>query len=81
MGGLEERRQTSKLLDGFDKVGSLCGLGLGLGFGEGLGVGGEKSEAEGESRRWEHGESLDEDVGHGLWLEEVGVELVAAPDG
>lgn len=38
---------------------------------------GEERKAEGESRRGEDGESLDEDVGDDLGLEEVRVELVA----
>lgn len=38
---------------------------------------GEEREAEGESWRGEDGESLDEDVGDDLGLEEVRVELVA----
>lgn len=62
-----------------DKVGSLRG-GLGLrGGGERLSVGRKKSEAEGECGRWEHGQGFDEDVGHGIGLEEVGVELIAIP--
>lgn len=38
---------------------------------------GEEGEAKGESRRGEDGESLNEDVGDNLGLEEVRVELVA----
>jgi len=40
-------------------------------------VRGEESEAEGEGRGREDGESLSKDVGHRLGLEEVRVELVA----
>ena len=38
---------------------------------------GEEREAEGESRGGEDSESLDEDVGDNLGLEEMRVELVA----
>jgi hypothetical protein len=40
-------------------------------------VGGEQGEAEREGGRGEHGQSLGQDVGDGVGLEEVGVELVA----
>lgn len=41
-------------------------------------MGGEESKAEGESGRGEDSQGLDEDVGDGLRLEKVGVELVPA---
>lgn len=78
LGGLEEGGKTGEFLDGFDKVGGLGGgLVFGVGGGEGLGVCGEEGEAEREGRGGEDGESLGEDVGDDLRLEEVRVELVA----
>lgn len=76
---LEEGGETGELLDRLDEVGGLGGgLGLSVGGLEGLSVGGEESKAEGESRRGEDSQGLDEDVGDGLRLEKVGVELVPA---
>lgn len=40
----------------------------------------EEVECEGEVRRWEDGEGLDEDVGDGLIFGEVGVELVSVAE-
>ena len=80
LGRLKERGEARKLLNGFNEVGGLrCGLGLGAG-GEGLSVGGEQGEAKRESRGWENGKRLSKDVGDGLSLEKVGVELVAAQE-
>lgn len=77
LGGLKEGGQAGQLLHGLDKVRLLRG---GLRFGGGgerLCAGREQGEAEREIRRGEHGQGLDEDVGHGVGLEEVGVELEA----
>lgn len=77
LGGLEESGQAGELLDGLNEVGGLRG---GLGFaggGEGLSVGREQGEAQGKGGRGEHSQSLDEDVGHSVRLEEVRVELEA----
>lgn len=80
LSGLEEGRKAGELLDGLDKVGGLRGS-LGLGGGrEGLSVGGEQSEAEREGGGREHSQGLDQDVGDGVGLEEVGVELVTVLD-
>lgn len=77
LGGLEQGRQSGELLHGLDEVRGLrCGLGLACG-GEGLRVGGEQGEAQREGRGGEHGQSLGQDVGHRLGLEEVRIELVA----
>ena len=78
LGGLEEGGETGEFLDGFDEVGGLGGgLVFSVGGREGLGVCGEEGEAEREGRGGEDGESLGEDVGDDLRLEEVRVELVA----
>lgn len=61
-------------MNGFDKVGGLRSV---LCFCERLGVCGEESKAERESRGGEDGESLGEDVGDNLGLEEMRVELVS----
>lgn len=77
LGGLEEGREAGELLHGLNEVGGLGG-GLGLGSGrEGLSVGGKQSEAEREGGRRENGQGLGQNVGDGVGLEEVGVELVA----
>jgi hypothetical protein len=52
-------------------------LGFVVGGGEGLGVRGEERQTEREGGGGEDGERLGEDVGDGLGLEEVRVELVA----
>lgn len=52
-------------------------MGFVVGGGEGLGVRGEERQAEREGGGGEDGECLSEDVGDGLGLEEVRVELVA----
>lgn len=77
LGGLEEGVEAGELLHGLDEVG---GLASGLGFaggGEGLGVCWEEGEAEREGRGGEDGQGLGQDVGHGVGLEEVRVELEA----
>lgn len=61
-------------MNGFDKVGGLRSV---LCFCERLGVCGEERKAERESRGGEDGESLSEDVGDNLGLEEMRVELVS----
>lgn len=77
LGGLEESGQTCELLHGLDEVGGLRG-GLGFGGGgEGLGVCWEQGEAEREGGRGEHGQGLGQNVGHGIGLDKVGVELEA----
>lgn len=77
LGGLEEGGQAGELLDGLDEVGGLRG-GLGFAGGrEGLGACWEQGEAEREGGRGEHGQGLGQDVGHGVGLDEVGVELEA----
>lgn len=48
-----------------------------VGGGEGLGVCWEQSKAEREGGRGEHGQGLDQDVGHSVGLDKVGVELEA----
>jgi hypothetical protein len=77
LGGLEEGGQTGELLNGLDKVGGLRG---GLGFGGGrerLSACWEQGEAEREGGRGEYGQGLGQDVGDGVGLDEVGVELEA----
>lgn len=77
LGGLEEGGQASQLLHGLDEVGLLRGGLRFSGGGERLCAGRKQGEAEREIRRGEHGQGLDEDVGHGVGLEKVGVELEA----
>jgi hypothetical protein len=70
-----------ELLHRFDEVAVLGGsLALGT-VGERLSVGGEQGEAEREGGRGEHGKGLDQNVGDGVGLKEVGVELVAIAEG
>lgn len=77
LGGLEKSGQAGELLHGLDEIGGLRG-GLGLGGGgEGLGVCWEQGEAEREGGRGEHSQGLGQDVGHGIGLDKVGVELEA----
>lgn len=77
LGGLEEGGEAGELLDGLDEVGLLGGGLRGGGVGEGLGAWWEQGEAEREGGGGEHGQGLGEDVGDGVGLEEVGVELEA----
>lgn len=77
LGGFEEGGEAGELLHGLDEVGLLGGGLCCVGVGEGLGAWGEQGEAEREGGGGEHGQSLGEDVGDGVGLEEVGVELEA----
>lgn len=80
---LEQRVELRQLLHGLDELGDLHGerilrrFGGGGGAGEWLGVRRQQREGKGESRGREDGQRFCEDVGRGLGVEQIRVELVA----